>query len=44
MSAPRRGSTGRTQEERSAAMRVRLLDATIDCLVEYGYAGTTTTW
>ncbi|WP_037304385.1 TetR/AcrR family transcriptional regulator [Amycolatopsis orientalis] len=24
-------------------MRVRLLDATIDCLVEYGYAGTTTT-
>jgi AcrR family transcriptional regulator len=43
MSAPRRGSTGRTQEERSAAMRVRLLDATVDCLVEYGYAGTTTT-
>ncbi|SDU38087.1 DNA-binding transcriptional regulator, AcrR family [Amycolatopsis keratiniphila] len=38
MAAPRR-----TQEERSAAMRVRLLDATIDCLVEYGYAGTTTT-
>ncbi|WP_410655138.1 TetR/AcrR family transcriptional regulator [Amycolatopsis sp. lyj-112] len=24
-------------------MRIRLLDATIDCLVEYGYAGTTTT-
>jgi AcrR family transcriptional regulator len=24
-------------------MRLRLLDATIDCLVEYGYAGTTTT-
>ena len=24
-------------------MRVRLLDATVDCLVEYGYAGTTTT-
>src|SRR3954453_22884836 len=43
MAAPRRGPTGRTQEERSAAMRVRLLDATIDCLVEYGYAGTTTT-
>jgi AcrR family transcriptional regulator len=43
MSAPRRGSTGRTQEERSAAMRLRLLDATIDCLVEHGYAGTTTT-
>jgi AcrR family transcriptional regulator len=39
----RRSKTGRTQEERSAAMRERLLDATIDCLVEYGYAGTTTT-
>lgn len=35
--------TGRTQEERSAAMRQRLLDATIECLAEYGYAGTTTT-
>lgn len=33
----------RTQEERSAATRARLLDATIDCLVERGYAGTTTT-
>jgi AcrR family transcriptional regulator len=32
----------RTQAERSAAMRVRLLDATIECLVTYGYAGTTT--
>ncbi|CRK56468.1 Transcriptional regulator, TetR family [Alloactinosynnema sp. L-07] len=32
----------RTQEERSASMRQRLLDATIDCLVTYGYAGTTT--
>jgi AcrR family transcriptional regulator len=32
----------RTQAERSAAMRQRLLDATIDCLVTYGYAGTTT--
>lgn len=32
----------RTQAQRSAAMRVRLLDATIDCLVTYGYAGTTT--
>lgn len=39
----RRSKTGRTQEERSAAMRERLLDATIDCLVEYGYSGTTTT-
>src|SRR5690348_4045929 len=33
----------RTQDERSAAMRVRLLDATVDCLVEYGYGGTTVT-
>ncbi len=32
----------RTQAERSAAMRTRLLDATIECLVAYGYAGTTT--
>jgi AcrR family transcriptional regulator len=32
----------RTQAERSAAMRGRLLDATIECLVSYGYAGTTT--
>lgn len=37
-------STGRrTQAERTAAMRQRLLDATVDCLVSYGYAGTTTT-
>ncbi|WP_280510718.1 TetR/AcrR family transcriptional regulator, partial [Nocardia farcinica] len=32
----------RTQEQRSTEMRTRLLDATIECLVEYGYAGTTT--
>jgi AcrR family transcriptional regulator len=32
----------RTQAERTAAMRARLLDATIECLVTYGYAGTTT--
>ncbi|MEU0505842.1 helix-turn-helix domain-containing protein [Nocardia sp. NPDC005998] len=32
----------RTQEQRSSEMRTRLLDATIDCLVEYGYGGTTT--
>ncbi len=32
----------RTQAERSAAMRERLLDATIECLVTYGYSGTTT--
>jgi AcrR family transcriptional regulator len=33
----------RTQEERSAATRAALLDSTIDCLIAYGYAGTTTT-
>ena len=33
----------RTQEQRSAATRARLLDATIECLVELGYAGMTTT-
>jgi AcrR family transcriptional regulator len=32
----------RTQEERRAATRGALLDATLDCLIEYGYAGTTT--
>ncbi|MDT5013896.1 MAG: hypothetical protein QOD39_56 [Mycobacterium sp.] len=36
------GRARRTQAERSAAMRTRLLDATVDCLVTYGYAGTTT--
>ena len=33
----------RTQEERSAHTRELLLEATIDCLIELGYAGTTTT-
>ena len=33
----------RTQEERRTATRAALLDATIDCLVDYGYASTTTT-
>jgi AcrR family transcriptional regulator len=32
----------RTQAERSAAMRTRLLDATVECLVSRGYSGTTT--
>lgn len=40
---PRNARSGRTQQERSAAMRRRLLDATVECLVRYGYAGTTTT-
>jgi AcrR family transcriptional regulator len=33
----------RTQAERTATTRKRLLDATIDCLTELGYAGTSTT-
>jgi AcrR family transcriptional regulator len=33
----------RTQEERSAQTRARLLDATIECLSELGWARTTTT-
>ena len=33
----------RTQAERSATMRTRLLDATVETLLEHGYAGTTTT-
>lgn len=33
----------RTQDERSSAMRERLLDATVSCLVDYGYTGTTVT-
>lgn len=31
------------QQERSRATRQRLLAATVDCLVEYGWSGTTTT-
>jgi AcrR family transcriptional regulator len=31
----------RTQEERSAETRTRILDATIECLVELGYGATT---
>jgi AcrR family transcriptional regulator len=33
----------RTQEERSAETTGRLLDATIECLIDRGYSGTTTT-
>ncbi|WP_084210508.1 TetR/AcrR family transcriptional regulator [Pseudonocardia acaciae] len=32
----------RTQEQRSTETRRRILDATVSCLQEYGYAGTTT--
>lgn len=31
------------QEERTRAMRLRLLAATVDCLAEHGWAGTSTT-
>jgi AcrR family transcriptional regulator len=40
---PGRPRTRRTQEERRATTQAALLDATIDCLVDYGYTGTTTT-
>jgi AcrR family transcriptional regulator len=46
---PRRRSPGamprvrRSQEARSAETRARLLDATLESLIEAGYAGTTTT-
>ncbi len=36
-------STRVPQEERTRAMRARLLEATVDCLVERGFAGTSTT-
>ena len=42
MAGSTRSRVRRTQAERSAAMRTRLLDATVECLVTYGYAGTTT--
>src|SRR5947209_10129289 len=32
----------RTQQERRETTRAALLDATIECLIEYGYAGVTT--
>ncbi|OLE24317.1 MAG: TetR family transcriptional regulator [Actinobacteria bacterium 13_1_20CM_3_71_11] len=31
------------QQERSRVTQLRLLDATVDCLIEYGWSGTTTT-
>lgn len=43
MSVEQSASARRTQADRSAATRGRLLDATIACLVEEGYVGTTTT-
>src|SRR5262245_18245283 len=32
----------RAQQQRSAATRLRLLEATVECMVEFGWAGTTT--
>jgi len=43
MFSRRDGRSMPTQAERSAATRTRLLDATLDCLVELGWAGTSTT-
>jgi AcrR family transcriptional regulator len=36
-------ATRQPQQERSRATQQRLLDATVDCLVEHGWSGTTTT-
>src|SRR5437016_14683731 len=36
-------TTRRSNAERSAATQARLLDATIECLIERGWAGTSTT-
>lgn len=41
--APRATDPRRTQAERTAKTRGRLLDATVECLFELGYARTTTT-
>lgn len=48
MSTPRRGGrirppAPRTQEERRAETQARLLDATVECLAELGWSGTSTT-
>src|SRR5512139_2747798 len=39
----RHSSSGRTQEERRAETRARLLDATTACLADLGWAGLSTT-
>src|SRR5690349_22287634 len=43
MTAPAIATTRRSNAERSAATQTRLLDATIECLIERGWAGTSTT-
>jgi AcrR family transcriptional regulator len=42
MGAPAIAMHRRTQEQRSSATRARILDATLECLAELGYADTTT--
>jgi AcrR family transcriptional regulator len=42
VTAPSSSRPSRTQQERREDTRARLLAATIDCLVEHGYSGTTT--
>jgi len=43
LAEPTRRAPRRTQEERSSTTRAALLDATIACLIDVGYARTTTT-
>lgn len=40
---PRRPDEPRRQEDRSRSTRLRLIEATIGCLVDHGWSGTTTT-
>jgi AcrR family transcriptional regulator len=43
VTTPTPAATRRSQAERSTATQHRLLDATIECLIERGWAGTSTT-
>ena len=43
MTAPAPPPTGSRQQERSRSTRYRVLEAAVECLVERGWAGTTTT-
>jgi AcrR family transcriptional regulator len=43
MSAAQPTAPTRTQQQRSRATQARLLEATVECLVERGWSGTTTT-
>lgn len=43
MSTPAAATTRVPQEERTRLMRARLLEATVECLVERGFSGTSTT-